>query len=83
MVGLGRAVFSAIKKTIQIIPGVRRFPYEKYLQKVLSKFRILTLRTENKTGHWLEKLRQRANKKNNSGKKEKDNYWEELKKAKK
>ena len=45
------------------------------LQKTLSKIRILSLRFENKTAFWLHKLRERKKTK------EKDNYWEGLKKS--
>ena len=68
-----------IKNGLKNIPGLKGFSYELYLQKILSKFRVLTLKTENKTGSWLEHLRQRSNEKNHS---ENDSYWEELKKAK-
>ena len=68
-----------IKNRIKNLPGARSFNYELYLQKVLSKIRILTLKTENKTGSWLEKLRQKTNQKNSQ---KNDHYWEELKKAK-
>jgi hypothetical protein len=52
--------------------------YELYLQKILSKVRVLTLKTENKTANWLEALRQRSKRNKESSK----DYWEELKKAK-
>lgn len=52
--------------------------YELYLQKILSKIRILTLKTESKTAGWLETLRQRSKK----SREESKDYWEELKKAK-
>ena len=67
-----------MRSQIKNLPGADTFDYEVYLQKVLSKVRVLTLKTEHKTGSWLEKLRQKSNQKKN----EKDNYWEELKKAK-
>ena len=69
-----------IKRDIKKIPGAEKFDYELYLQKMLSKVRVLTIKTENKTGNWLERLRQRRNGHNGH-----DNsaYWEELKKAKK
>jgi len=52
--------------------------YELYLQKVLSRVRVLTLKTENKTANWLEILRQRSKKNSEENK----DYWEKLKKAK-
>ncbi len=50
---------------------------EIFLQKLLSKIRILTLRTDNKTANWLQKLREKSQRK----KFKKDDYWKELKKA--
>jgi len=66
---------SGVKK----LPGKDKFDYELYLQKILSRVRILTLKTENKTSNWLERLRQKNNQKNNHNN---EKYWEELKKAK-
>ena len=66
-----------IKKDIKKIPGAEKFDYELYLQKMLSKVRVLTIKTENKTGSWLEGLRKRRNGQNHN-----DEYWQELKKAK-
>ena len=66
-----------IKRGIRKIPGAKKFDYELYLQKALSKVRVLTLKTESKTGSWLEKLRQKRNGHNHD-----NTYWEELKKAK-
>jgi len=50
---------------------------EKLLQSVLSKIRILTLKTENKTGDWLRKLHQRSLKRKNTDKFS-DDYWRKL-----
>ena len=69
-----------IKKGVKRLPGAETLNYELYLQKVLSRVRVLTLKTENKTSNWLERLRQKNNQKNN---RKPDNYWEELKKSKK
>lgn len=54
-------------------------PGEKILHKGLSKFRVLALKTEKKTGNWLSRLRQKRIEKTE---KEKftDDYWEDLKK---
>lgn len=71
------SITSKIKKGVKKIPGAKKFDYELYLQKMLSKIQILTLRTEQKTGSWLASLRQRRNGHNHN-----DEYWEELKKAK-
>ena len=75
----GDSLVGAIKGGMSKIPVVKNFSYELYLQKVLSKFRVLTMKTENKTGSWLEKLRQKSFKKNHTNN---DNYWDTLKKAK-
>ena len=69
---------SKIKKSIGKFPGVKNINHELYLQKVLSKARVLMLKTERKTGHWLEKLRQKNNQKSS---RQTDKYWDELKKS--
>ena len=48
------------------------------LQKIVSKIRILTLKTDNKTSNWLIKLRQKSAKKRNNFS---DDYWKKLKKG--
>ena len=72
-------IISLLKKGVKSIPGAQKFDYELYLEKILSKVRVLTLKTESKTGNWLVWLRQRRNGHNGHGKSE---YWDELKKAK-
>lgn len=53
------------------------FSFELVLHKLLSKLRVLALKTENKISHWLSQLRQRKiEKKNNFP----DDYWDKLKK---
>lgn len=73
------ALVSKIKERVKNIPVLKDISYELYLQKILSKFRVLSMKTENKTGGWLEKLRQRKNHENGTNH---DKYWQELKKAK-
>ena len=68
-----------IKEGTKKIPMVKDFSYELYLQKMLSRIRVLTMKTENKTGSWLERLRQKKNQKDRTNN---DNYWDNLKKAK-
>jgi hypothetical protein len=68
-----------IKKEVRKLPGAKTLDYELYLQKMLSRVRVLTLKTENKTGNWLERLRQKSNQKSNQ---KSDTYWEELRKTK-
>jgi predicted nucleic acid-binding Zn-ribbon protein len=49
-----------------------------FLQKLLSRIRVMTLKLENKTGNYLTKLREQEKQKieEASG----DNYWNDLKK---
>jgi len=68
-----------LKEKIKILNPFRSFSGEVFLQKILSKIRILILKTDSKTFNWLQKLRERMKKK----KLENDNYWEELKKNQK
>ena len=64
------------KEGVRKIPGASKSDRELLLQKILSKIRVLTLKTENRTGVWLEKLRK---KRNNH---DKDDYWQKLKNIK-
>lgn len=75
----GNSLTGGIKSGIKKIPGIENFHYELYLQKVLSRIRVLTMKTENKTGNWLERLRQKNCEKHQTNN---DNYWDELRKAK-
>ncbi len=63
-------------KTKNSIP-FKGIPIEIFLQKILSKIRILTLKTDNKTSSLLQKLRERSLKKRIN---DNDNYWQEIKK---
>jgi hypothetical protein len=49
-----------------------------FLQKILTKIRILSLKTDNKTFNWLQKIKQNSQKKKIN---EDNDYWEEIKKA--
>lgn len=49
------------------------------LQKLLSKARIFSLKTENKTSQWLEKLRKRSQEKKALFS---EDYWKQLRKGK-
>ena len=62
------------KERIKNLPQLKSFSSEIFIQKVLSRIRVLTLRIENKIANYLQKLREKAQKKNE------DNYWQELKK---
>jgi len=50
---------------------------EKVLQKTLSKTRVLAMKTESKTGEWLNQLRKRSEKKKEQFSEE---YWNQFKK---
>ena len=65
-----------LKENIKNLPPLKLLSSEIFIQKVLSKTRILTLRIENKIANYLQKLREKAQKKHN------DSYWQELKKPK-
>jgi len=67
-----------LKEKISTLHPFKYFSDKIFLQKILSKIRILTLKTENKTDNWLQKLREKSQKKKFE---ENDNYWEEVKKS--
>jgi len=61
---------------IKRVPPFKEFSFELFLQKMLSKFRVLTLKTDNQTSSLLQKLRERSQKKKfDDG----DDYWKEIK----
>jgi hypothetical protein len=66
------------KERIKNIPGLKSFSFEIFLQKLLSRIRVLTLKTDNKTSGWLQKLREKSQKEKSQ---EDDNYWKEIKKS--
>jgi len=72
------SLFLQIKKIITNINFFKKFSWYIFLQKVLSKIRILTLKAENKTAQWLKELREKSQKQKNF---ENKNYWQELKKS--
>ncbi len=57
----------------RILP-FKKFSLEDLLHKILSIMRVLTLKIERRISNWLLKLRKAKKKK------EKDNYWQNLKK---
>ncbi len=69
---------SKLQEKIKALNPFKSFSYEIFLQKLLSKVRILSLKTDNKTFNWLQKLREKSQKKKNL---ENDNYWQEIKKS--
>ena len=71
-------ILSKLKEKIKVLNPFKSFSHEMFLQKLLSKIRILSLKSENKIGNWLQELREKSQKKKF---KEDDNYWEEIKKT--
>ncbi len=65
-----------LKNTKDRLP-LKDFHKDVFLQKVLSRIRILSLKTESKTYNWLKKLRMKAKMKRNLD----GNYWGEIKKS--
>jgi hypothetical protein len=56
---------------------LKDFSYTNFLQKLLSKVRVMTIKLENKTGSYLEKLRLQAKEKQEAA--VSDNYWSDIK----
>jgi hypothetical protein len=73
-----KGIFLKLKEKIKILNPFKSFSHEVFLQKILSKIRILSLKSENKTGSWLQRLREKSQKNKFE---ENDNYWEEIKKS--
>ena len=72
----GENLLLRLKNKIGSISVIKDFNFLAFLQKILSKSRVLTLKTENKIGSWLQKLRERSQKPNNF---QSNSYWQELK----
>jgi hypothetical protein len=66
-----------LKSRIKNLPPFKSFSSELFLQKTLSKIRVLTLKIESKTATLLQKLRKENQEKQNN--KANDNYWSEIK----
>ena len=68
-----------IKSLEEIKERIRRngsFSLRRFLQRFLSKFKIITLKTENKTSNLLSKLRQKSIEEKN---KFSEDYWKRVK----
>src|SRR3989338_7893172 len=63
---------------VKNLPPFKDFSSEMLLQRVLSRFRVFTLKAENQTARWLEALRKKSQQNNRV--KENDHYWEKLEK---
>jgi hypothetical protein len=60
------------------LSSLNKGSFETFLQKILSKIRVVTLKTDNKTSSWLQRLRERSAKKRFE---EEDSYWEKIRKS--
>lgn len=69
-------LFFKLRERIKNSRYFRPSYFELFLQKILSKIRILTLKTENQIAIWLQKLRKKSLRKKEE---KKDNYWQEIK----
>jgi hypothetical protein len=65
---------STVLKKISI---PKDFSFEAWLQRILSKIRVLVLKIDHKTAAWMQALRERAKQKNFL---KNDQYWQKLKK---
>jgi hypothetical protein len=73
-----KSLFIKIKESalVKKLTPSKKFSFEIFLQKILSKVRVLVLKIDHKTSNWLQALRERAKKRSSL---EKDNYWKKLK----
>lgn len=67
-----------LEKKIKNISFLKSFSFEMFLQKTLSKVKVLSLKTENRADSLLQKLRKNSQKKKIE---KNDKYWEQLKKS--
>jgi len=78
----GLGLFAKMKQKIKTYGFFRFFSGELLIHKALSKFRVLTLKTEKKTSNLLINLRQKSIEKKNdeeSDSKFSDDYWKKVK----
>lgn len=76
----GKRVSISLGRLKNALPSLEGFSPEKILHKTILRLHILTLKSSNKTGGWLERIRAKSQ----QGKKQLeigDKYWEELKKT--
>jgi hypothetical protein len=67
-----------LKDKIKEKSPLKDFSYESFLEKLLFKIKILTLKAENKTSSLLQKLREKEEKKTIE---REDNYWDQIKES--
>jgi hypothetical protein len=61
---------------IKNLPLIRNLSFDLFLQKILSRIRVLTLKTDSKTSNWLQRLREKSCRKKVE---EEDDYWSKVK----
>ncbi len=71
----GPGIFGRLKDKIKKNGALKTFSGETLLQKILSKIRVLSLKTDNKTSTWLMKLRQKSAKKKSNFSAD---YWKKI-----
>lgn len=71
--------FLELKGRLKKLNFLKHFSSEIFLQKIISKIRILSLKVDNFTFRLLKKLREKYQRKKLE---KEDNYWEEVKKIK-
>lgn len=75
----GLSLWQKAKEKIKLLPAPKGLSREKIIHRVLSKIKVLALRTESKTEKYLQRLRKKSrNQKEEKG----DNYWQELRETK-
>lgn len=72
-------VLGKLKDKVRNNGTIKAFSGEVLLQKMLSKIRLLTLRTDKKTSAWLAQLRQKSIEKK---KKFSEDYWKKIRRGK-
>jgi len=70
------SLFFGLSNIIKNSALLRSLSLDNILHKLLTKIRVLTLKTDNKTTNWLQRLRAKSQKKHEI---QNDNYWEEIK----
>lgn len=72
-----KRLIPVLKEKIKKYNPFKKVSFDILLQKILYKFRILTLKADNKTFKILQDLKKKALERK---KRMEDNYWEEIKK---
>lgn len=72
----GPGILGKLKDKVKSNGALKTFSGEVLLQKILSKIRIITLKTDKRTSTWLTRLRQKSLKKKNNFS---DDYWKKIK----